>query len=184
MHDASWPEELDQFVLNRWIFAVSLCSRLAGIGEVEVASVHDSLRQAPGKHPGEISCTSSILLRHTGCRSSPSSSTAVHRCSRAHRSKLRWPKNSGACTIVLALLFRSWSTKSLHPIRFKSLTLQTICELLSWWRHGLPRHLVWPGQMLEWQLTRLRSHWSVSVGKFSLGTKCSVYHFKKIPENS
>jgi hypothetical protein len=51
--------------------------------------------------------------------------------------------------------------------------------------HQLPHHPVWPGQMPMWQLTRLWSHWSVTVGKLSLGTKCSVVisKFQKITNN-
>jgi hypothetical protein len=171
MRHASWPEESDQFILNWRIFAVPLCSKLTRIGEVEVASVPDVLRRAPWKHPGENPRLLSILPSCRSRHSSLSPSTAVHLRSRAHRSKLRGPKSGGACTIVLALLFRSWSTNSFHSIRLKSSNLKTICEFLSWWRHGLPRHPVWPGQMPMWQLTRHRSYWSVSVGKLSLGTK-------------
>jgi hypothetical protein len=43
----------------------------------------------------------------------------------------------------------------LHPIRFKSSNLKTICEFLRCWCHGLPRQLFWLGQLPKWQLTWL-----------------------------
>jgi hypothetical protein len=171
-------------LFNRWIFAVPLCSKLVGIDDVGVNSGCDSLRRLPRKHPGELVHLWASSFDLGIIYSSLSPSTAVHRRSRAHRSKIRWPKSGGACTVVIILLFRNWCTKPFHSIRLKSSNLKIICEFLSWWHHGLPHHPVWPGQMLMWQLTRLRSHWSVSVGKFSLGTKCSVCYFKKNPENS
>jgi hypothetical protein len=155
MPRVSWRVESRRKGLNQWIFAVSLCSKLAKIGEAEVTSVCDSPRRQPWKHPGENPSLLRILPSCRSRRSSPSPLTTVHRRSRAHQSKFRWPKSSGACTIMLALLFRSWSTNSFHSIRIKSLKLKTICEFLECWCLGLPHQLFWLGQLPKWQLTWL-----------------------------
>jgi hypothetical protein len=88
------------------------------------------------------------LLSCSSLHSSPSSSTDVHHHSRAHRSKLRWPKSSGACTIVLALPLRSWINNSYHSIQCRSSDLKIPYEFLRSWRHGLPHHPLWPGLCL------------------------------------
>jgi hypothetical protein len=110
-----------------------------------------------------LSCSS----RH----SSPSPSTAVHRRSRAHRSKLWWPKSSGSCTIVLALPLWSWINNSYQSIRRRSSDLKITCEFLRRWRHGLPRHPVWPGLCLGGRWPGQEPHQSVILASVCVGTK-------------
>jgi hypothetical protein len=91
--------------------------------------------------------------------------TIKHRRSDSPPAMLRGPRLSGAGTILLTLHFYIDSTPPHVLIRNESSDLKFICEFLRRWCHGLPYHLVWPGQILVWQLTWPRSHQLVTLAR-------------------